>query len=221
MADQMRCMGFDFSQPGSLERFFDAKWPDKTLLDMACGVYLRMDVQPDMACWLSVDPETHEVLDWEMHYDSGRTIGCSFERDVSLDDAGQSGNIAVQLLPGEADIPLTVSVPCLAGWEDREAGSPGLLQPTAYALQLRQAEETEEDRLQSDADDNTATLTGMVEHVQKLTNAYSGLCFGRMTVNCGAVCLGVLCEPEVLPEVGKRIVAACVLTATVQSGTLG
>ena len=133
MTDQLRCIGFDFDSNEKLERFFDAHWQSKTLVDMADGIYLRMDVKPGIACWMSVDPESRQLLDWDMHIDSGRRLPCAFGEQLTADEQGQSGLVSLTLDPAGEELTLTASCPALALWPERECGAPGLVSLALYA----------------------------------------------------------------------------------------
>jgi len=222
MADQMTCLGFTFNSEEDLQRFFSDHWEKKAVIDMARGVYLRLDVAEGIQCWLSVDPENHEVLDWDMHYAHAVQQGCCFDADLGMDEAGQSGYIRVLLKPGTDDeLPLTVAAPALAYWPDREPGSPGLVSPAFYALNVDASDGIE--CLTADPDDDHAVLCGRVATAERCRNAWSGKDFWHLTVSCRGMTLDLLCAEEAfaqIPSTGTMLRAECTVTALCESGII-
>ena len=219
MADQMRCLGFDFTEEGSFERFLEHYWEQKTVLDLTAGLYLRLDAGAGIQCVLSMDRDTQEVLDWDMHFASPLRSGCCLDGELSLDPAGQSGTLRVLMDPGGEELPLTASVPLLASWEDRDIGAPGLIQVAAYAERISLLGDAES--FHGDPEDNTARFTGTVTAAERLTNPWSRKDFLHLTVSCRGFSLDVLADAEELPRLparGTLITADAVLTAQVESG---
>ena len=221
MADQLRCLGFDFSEPGSLEAFFEKHWAGKAVIDMAEGVYLRLTCGRQIVCILSVDPETQEVLDWDMHFMDGEAVGCSFVEDLALDEAGQSGTLRLCLDPAGVELPVIVSAPMLAPWSDREPGSPGLARLAAYAEELTLPEEIAED-LTVDEEACAMELRAHVVSAERFLCPDTGRRPWLLRVTCRGVALPLLCAEEQLtrlPSAGQAVSARCVMTALVESGT--
>lgn len=222
MADQMTDLGFRFDEPDALDRYFAAHWDSKQLIDLDGAVYLRMLTEPGIQCWLSVDPEDQSLLDWDTHFAAQHQTGVAFDADLSLDAAGQSGNIRMLLHPGEQEQPIVAAVPALAYWQDREPGSPGLAQFACYAEALTVLPLGEEALLTS-TDAPAALLTGHVLACQSLVNAYSRKPFWHVVLSCCGITLDLLLSDELLPTplpAGTLIQSQVCITALVESGVI-
>lgn len=220
MAEQLQCLGFDFDTPERLERFFADHWDKKTLVDLTDGVYVRMDVGPALACWLSVDAETQALLDWDIHADDGSRLPCAFAEQLPGDELGQSGLIRVTLDPGGAELPVTAACPVLAMWPEREEGAPGLVSLAFYAESLT---DCGADRLTADPEDNMAVLSGAVLAAETCRNPWSSLYYRHITLSCLGQTLALYCPEDMLselPAAGSRVSARCFVTCLAEAGVI-
>lgn len=222
MAEQLQCLGFEFDAPEKLDCFFADHWERKTLVDLADGVYLRMDVGSDISCWLSVDPEDQSLLDWDMHRDSGLRLPCAFGEALTCDDRGQSGLVTLQLDPGELDIPVTAACPVLAQWPEREEGAPGLVSLAFYCRSLT-LDDAAGSVLTAEPEDNVAHVCGAVLQAESIRNPWSGLYYQHLTLDCLGLTLDLYCPEAMLPAMparGSRVIADCYVTCTLEAGVI-
>ena len=222
MAEQLQCLGFDFDAPEKLERFFADHWERKRLVDLADGVYLRLDVTDAVSCWLSVDPETQALLDWDMHCASGVLLPCAFAERLSCDERGQSGLLRLTLDPGGEETDVTVACPALALWPEREGGAPGLVSLALYAESVSPAENDIES-LTADPEDNTAAVTGRVLSAERCRNPWSGQDFWHVGLGCRGLTLDLYCAEEAfagLPEAGILLSCRVFLTGLCEAGVI-
>ena len=222
MADQLSCVGFD---PANMDAFYDWAWKNKRVTDMEDGLYVLLGAGEHVGCWLSVDRETQDILDWDVHYASRLRQDCAFVRDVELDAHGQSGIICVALHPGqERETLVNLSVPVLAPWAEREEGSPGLLQTACYAEWVEEAPETTVTSLRAEEDENVADMVCVVQKGERCRNPQSGRSFWHMVVECEGLDMDLLAEEaafDALPVPGTVLRARVCLTADVEAGVTG
>lgn len=194
------------------------------LVDMEDGVYGCLEDGEGIACWLSLNPESGETEDVSWHLETAHRNGCAFDGNVALDDLGQSGLVRLLLCPGENEVPLTVHVPVLAAWAEREAGAPGLAQLTMYApaCQLKTAGE---DVLQDGNAPGTVRLRGTVTECRQVRNEAAGSWIRCLTVRARGVLVDVamrenaVCAPALESSpMGMTLEAEGYTTAWLEAG---
>lgn len=108
-------------------------------------------------------------------------------------------------------------------WDDREPGSPGVLQLSAYAasIMVTDAPEGSDESLVSDPENFEASLTAHVHSAERLTCPDTGKDYWHMAVMCRGMEIDLLAAYEdlsELPHPGQLVKAVCGMTAATESG---
>lgn len=217
LAAQMTALGYDLllPRPEPLRQ---------RLVDMEDGVYGCLEDGEGIACWLCLNPESGEAEAMSWHLETANRSGCAFDGDVALDDLGQSGLVRLLLCPGENEVPLTVHVPVLAAWADREAGAPGLAQLTVYASACR-LKAAGEDMLEDGDAPGTVRLRGEVTDCRRVRNEAAGAWVRCLTVRARGVLVDVALREDAAKAAGlesaptgKVLEAEGYVTAQLEAG---